>query len=187
MKQFPEKYITANNKTYLIRSFNENDKDNYIKTYQKTSDLETIYNNSDFCRYFLANVPDENELIFSITERSTDAYCGFCNLRNIHPLNPEVGIRLMPEYQRIGIGTQVLPVVMRFFKNNHPSAEFTARAYNDNIGSRRLLKKLGASEIGTEMSEYEQCLRSLQKLSGLPPEIQAENSRFIVIYKFNNN
>ena len=35
MKQFSEKYITANNKTYLIRSFNENDKDNYIKHTKK--------------------------------------------------------------------------------------------------------------------------------------------------------
>ena len=184
MKPFSEKSITANNKTYIIRGFNENDKENFIKVYQKTSVSNMIYSNPDFCRYFLANTPDENELIFSIIEKSSGAYCGFCNLRNTNTIRPEIGIRLMPEYQRKGIGTQVLPLIIHFFKNSFPSAEIIARSYNDNIGSIRLLKKLGAAEIGTELGEYEKFLCSFQNLGPIPPEFQTKDDRFIVIYGF---
>ncbi|MCD8369282.1 MAG: GNAT family N-acetyltransferase [Clostridiales bacterium] len=97
--------IFTENEDYILRFLQESDKDQYMETLIQNSEYPNMYKMDGFAEYTWQNTPEENELIFSIIGKKTDAYCGFCNLRNIDTDTPEIGISLLKEHQGNGIGS----------------------------------------------------------------------------------
>lgn len=180
----------AENEMYLLRLISDLDKENYIITCRRTSGIPSAYLLPKFGQNMYDNASSENEINFSIVEKTTGSYCGYCNFRSLNEDKPEIGISLLPEYQRKGIGYQALSMIMRLAADRIGVHEFIARVYNDNTGSRRLMEKLGAIETGRELSELAETMQNIRKTQGdefiekasKKYGFSLEDERYIIVY-----
>lgn len=87
-------------------------------------------------------------LTCSILKKETGAFCGFCQLQWIFSATPELGIDLLPEYQKQGIAMEVLPPFLSRAKKLLPISHFYAKIQKQNRPSQRLAEKIGGICIG---------------------------------------
>lgn len=87
-------------------------------------------------------------LTCSILKKETGTFCGFCQLQWIFSAAPELGIDLLPEYQKQGIATEVLPPFLSRAKKLLPNSCFHAKIQKQNHPSQRLAEKIGGICIG---------------------------------------
>ena len=92
---------------------------------------------------------EEEHLTCTILKKEDNAFCGFCQLQWIASPTPEIGIALLPAYQKQGIALEVLPLFMQQAKKILPISYFTAKIKQDNLPSQQLAEKLGGICIGT--------------------------------------
>ncbi|MGN0136216.1 GNAT family N-acetyltransferase [Anaerotignum sp.] len=90
----------------------------------------------------------EEHLTCSILERDTQAFCGFCQLQWVFSPAPELGIDLLPLYQKHGVATEVLPVFLSRAKKILPIDHFYSKIKKNNLPSQRLAEKIGGICIG---------------------------------------
>ncbi|MCD8082333.1 MAG: GNAT family N-acetyltransferase [Clostridiales bacterium] len=138
-----------------------------METLIQNSEYPNMYKMDGFAEYTWQNTSEENELIFCIIEKVTDAYCGFCNLRNFDTNTPEIGISLLKEHQCKGIGRQALTMMMDTYSATHEVAYYVARIRIHNTHSRHLVEKMGAVQYREEDSEFKQ---AVDKLMSNPDE-----------------
>lgn len=82
-------------------------------------------------------------------QKTDNVFCGFCQLQWIFSPTPEIGIALLPAFQKQGIALEVLPIFMAQAKKILPISHFTAKIKQDNLPSQYLAEKLGGICIGT--------------------------------------
>ena len=88
----------------------------------------------------------EEHLTCSIFERKTQAFCGFCQLQWLDAPAPELGVDLLPAYQKQGVATAVLPAFLTRAKALLGKDFFYSKIKKGNIPSQKLAKT--ASSVG---------------------------------------
>ena len=91
-----------------------------------------------------------DHLTCSILERATGAFCGFCQLQWVFSDTPELGIDLLPEYQKKGVALEVLPPFLTQAKKQLHNEYFYSKIKKNNIPSQKLAEKIGGICIGTK-------------------------------------
>lgn len=91
---------------------------------------------------------EEDHLTCSILQKDTQTFCGFCQLQWIFTSTPELGIDLLPQYQKQGIAKEVLPALLFQAKKLLPIAYFYSKIKKNNPPSQRLAEKIGGVCIG---------------------------------------
>ncbi|MGM9917201.1 GNAT family N-acetyltransferase [Anaerotignum sp.] len=91
---------------------------------------------------------EEEHLTCSILQRDTQAFCGFCQFQWIFTDAPELGIDLLPDYQKQGVAAEVLPAFLSQAKKLFPIDHFYSKIKKNNIPSQRLAEKIGGICIG---------------------------------------
>ena len=86
----------------------------------------------------------------SIFEKETHRFCGFCQLQWIFSPTPELGIDLLPLYQKQGVAKEVLPAFLSHASKLLPIDHFYSKIKKNNIPSQRLAEKIGGVCIGTK-------------------------------------
>ncbi len=157
--------IFAENEKYILRFLQESDKENYMRTEMENSTIPKAYDLEGYADFSWSCVPEENSLVFCIIEKETGAYCGYCNLQDIHKSTPKIGINIAKESQGKGIAVQVLPLMMHTYAAGNSVEHFVAKVRSDNTHSRHLMEKLGAVQTGQEDSEFKQAMDALKKSS----------------------
>lgn len=92
---------------------------------------------------------EDTHLTCTLIQKADHAFCGFCQLQWIFSPTPEIGIALLPSFQKQGIALEVLPIFMQQAKKILPISYFTAKVKQDNLPSQRLAEKLGGTLAGT--------------------------------------
>ncbi len=91
----------------------------------------------------------ENDyLICSILTKDTNTFCGFCQLQWLDSSNPEMGINLLPAFQKQGVALEVLPAFLSQTKKLLPIDYFYSKVDWNNLPSQKLAEKLGGVCIG---------------------------------------
>ncbi|MGN1230415.1 MAG: GNAT family N-acetyltransferase [Anaerotignum sp.] len=133
---------------YLLRPISPEDKSDY----QQLAKAETPA--------FLQNPPSsasalawedllaEEHLTCSIFEKENHGFCGFCQLQWIFSSAPELGIDLLPSFQKQGVAAEVLPAFLAQAGKLLPIDHFYAKVKKNNIPSQRLAEKIGGVCIG---------------------------------------
>lgn len=92
----------------------------------------------------------EDHLTCSILQKSTEAFCGFCQLQRIFSNIPELGIDLLPEYHKKGVAAEVLSPFLTQAKKLLKNDYFYSKIQKTNIPSQKLAEKIGGVCIGTK-------------------------------------
>lgn len=146
---FDSDRIFTQTKHYLLRRISPDEQ----LFYQKLAQAET----PDFLKDTdTISAPDwddllsETHLTCSILETKTGAFCGFCQLQWIFSPTPELGIDLLPAYQKQGVAAEVLPAFLSHAKEQLPISYFYAKIKENNLPSLRLAEKIGGICVGTK-------------------------------------
>lgn len=92
----------------------------------------------------------EDHLTCSILQKDTGAFCGFCQLQWVFSDTPELGIDLLPAYQKSGISVEVLPPFLSHAKKLLHCNHFYSKIKKNNIPSQKLAEKIGGICIGAK-------------------------------------
>lgn len=92
----------------------------------------------------------EDHLTCSILQKDTGIFCGFCQLQWVFSDTPELGIDLLPAYQKSGVAAEVLPPFLKEAKNLLHNQYFYSKIKKNNIPSRKLAEKIGGICVGTK-------------------------------------
>ena len=95
---------------YILRRIQPEDLPYYEKLAQKEA-LSLLQNSSfsDISALAWDDLLSEDHLTCSILQKNTSGFCGFCQLQWLFSSAPELGIDLLPTYQKQGIAAEVLP------------------------------------------------------------------------------
>ena len=89
-------------------------------------------------------------LTCSILRREPHAFCGFCQLQWVFSPTPELGIDLLPPFQRQGIAMEILPPFLLQAKKLLAVPYFYAKVKKNNLPAQRLAERLGGVCVGTK-------------------------------------
>ena len=90
----------------------------------------------------------EDHLTCSILKKPFGVFCGFCQLQWVLSSTPELGIDLLPEYQKKGIAMEILPAFLSQAKKLLPIDYFYSKIKKNNLPSQHLAEKIGGVCIG---------------------------------------
>lgn len=143
---FDENSIFAETEHYLLRRILPQDRQSYEQLALHT--LPDFLNlPQDAQERTVAHVWDtlqeDTHLTCTLIQKTDNAFCGFCQLQWIFSSTPEIGIALLPNFQKRGIALEILPVFMQQAKKILPISYFTAKIKRDNLPSQHLAEKLG--------------------------------------------
>lgn len=93
---------------------------------------------------------EEDHLTCSILQKETGVFCGFCQLQWIFTPTPELGIDLLPKYQKQGLAAEVLPAFLSQAKKLLPIEFFYSKIKKNNLPSQHLAEKIGGVCVGTK-------------------------------------
>ena len=110
----------------------------YLTSRHHMMHCETFLKNYVSCQYAYFDIG-----FYGIIDKKNDSFIGFAGFNTPEDYFAEIGYVLKKEYQRQGIGTEVLPVVLAYFRTLYPSLPVRAAMKKDNIASRKLAEKVG--------------------------------------------
>ncbi len=166
MTFFDENGIFTETEHYLIRKILPKDRPYYEKLALHTLPdfLELPQDAQERAVFHVWDTLQEEEhLTCTILTKADNAFCGFCQLQWIASPVPEIGIALLPAFQKQGIALEVLPAFMRQAKKILPISHFTAKIKQNNLPSQQLAEKIGGICISTNAPFPKD----------LPPELRA--------------
>lgn len=143
--------VYAQDEQYLLRAIKETDKEDYLRYYRANPIWKQYFDNPkldpseglwrDFIHPGIINTV--------IIRKKDGAYCGFCGLQEfLKSETPELSVEIMEEFQHQGIGTTVVPMLMKHYAEKTGTHEFLAKVSPDNLPSQGLMRKLGATPSG---------------------------------------
>ncbi|MCD8238676.1 MAG: GNAT family N-acetyltransferase [Clostridiales bacterium] len=181
--------IFAEDNLYLLKPIGDEDRDNYMKTVIANADMPKIHCIPGYNDILWSKTPDKGERIFCIFEKTDYNYCGFCNIRRTDTSEPEIGISLLSDFWSRGIGSRVLPLMMKEYISEKNADYFIAKVYSNNYRCLRLMEKIGAVQTGTEKSEYKRIKEAIYislKKAGIENSRKKEtedDGRYICVLK----
>ena len=101
----------------------------------------------------------------------------------------EIGCDVHSDFQNKGIGQKAAKTVIDYLKNQFPDFDLYFRAYNDNLRSLHIIKKLGGVFVENEPSDVEKAKPVLLEFlttngMDIPEGFDEPDEQFIEVYKF---
>jgi RimJ/RimL family protein N-acetyltransferase len=90
----------------------------------------------------------ENTANYSIFDKTSGEYVGYCGIKNLTQDNWEIAIGLLKKFQGKGYGYNALVLMFNALKNLTGTRVYRSRVDSDNYASQGLMKKLGARPNG---------------------------------------
>jgi ribosomal-protein-alanine N-acetyltransferase len=160
MSQFP----ILETKRFVLRQIKQDDAKEIFQYFSK-DEVTKFYDLESF-----TNIEQAEELIhkwnqrfennqgirWGITLRSEGSVIGTCGFHGWAKNHCKIGIgyELTPEYWQQGIMTEVIPKIIEFGFNNLGLNRIEAFVEPENIGSRKVLEKVGFREEGVLKEHY---------------------------------
>lgn len=156
----------AENERFILRKLQEADKDNYMKLKLEVSSIAKAYEDESFYEFTWKSALEDKDLYLSLFENRTGIYLGNLMLKNLSSDKQEIGIDIVREHRRKGIGYAAVRLLMSHAKEVSGADSFEVRIYSDNIASTKLFEKLGAVKAGREDSEFISVMKEWEKIEG---------------------
>lgn len=161
-----ENGMYAENACFVLRRLQETDKDNYMKLTLDYSSIAKAYEDESFYELTWEQALKSKDLYLSLFDKHTGTYLGNLMLKNLSDEKQEIGIDIVREHRRKGIGYAAVKLLMSRAKEVSGTDIFEVRIYSDNIPSTKLFKKLGAVKVDCEDSEFISIMKIWEKSEG---------------------
>jgi RimJ/RimL family protein N-acetyltransferase len=91
---------------------------------------------------------EDNTANFSILDKKSRQYIGYCGIKDLSSDRWEIAIELLEKFRRKGYGYNALIVMLDALSNLTGEAVYRIRVDVDNYASQGLMKKIGARPNG---------------------------------------
>lgn len=156
--------VLGENDKVVLRAISDQDYDHYIEISKEGSFMEKMYSNEDFCQEVWGDFKDINAAYYSVFDKETDEFVGYCAIKNLKKEKWELAIELLKKYRNQGYGYQALKIMLDRLSALTGEKTFRSRVDPENYASQALMEKLGARPAGlSEMLLHGETLEAFQK------------------------
>lgn len=138
----------------LIRKLSEEDYPIYKEVTYAHFSYKKVFTEK-FMQTIWKEVNAANGFPCAIIEKGTGETCGFCQLKNVDTLTPEVGIDMRDDYMGRGYAQEAVRLLFDYASKHFKVDYFIWKADRANVVSRHIAEKLGG-ELISEESTMEQ-------------------------------
>lgn len=148
----------------VLRAISDEDYEDYIEVSYECSIMRSAFKEDAFKKDLWESFLADTAANFSIFDKATGEYVGYCGIKNINVENWELVIELLKKYRHQGYGYHALVVMLNALMQRTGKTAYRSRVDSDNYASQNLMKKLGARPNGiSEMFIHGEDLRKLQE------------------------
>lgn len=157
------KFLAENDRVGL-RAVSDEDYENYIEVSYECAIMRSAFKEDAFKKDLWESFLSDTAANFSIFDKATGEYVGYCGIKNINVENWELVIELLKKYRHRGYGYHALVVMLNALTELTGKTTYRSRVDSDNYASQNLMKKLGAKPNGiSEMFIHGEDLRKFQE------------------------
>ena len=156
--------LLAENDMVILRTISDEDYEDYMKVSYECAIMKSAFKEDAFKKDLWESFLFDTAANFSIFDKVTGEYVGYCGIKNLSAENWELVIELLKKYRHRGYGYHALVVMLNALTELTGKTTYRSRVDSDNYVSQNLMKKLGAKPNGiSEMFIYGEDLRKFQE------------------------
>lgn len=156
--------LLAENDKVILKAVSDKDYENYMEVSYECSIMRSAFREYAFKKDLWESFLSDTAANFSIFDKVTGEYAGYCGIKNINVENWELVIELLKKYRHRGYGYYALVVMLNALTKLTGKTTYRSRVDSDNYASQNLMKKLGAQPNGiSEMFIHGEDLRKFQE------------------------
>jgi RimJ/RimL family protein N-acetyltransferase len=145
----PEKSCVLNENDIIeLRAVSEQDFGNFMAVSYENSAMKSAFKDDVFKMDMWETHIAENTANYSIFDKTSGEYVGYCGIKNLKQDNWEIAIELLKKFQGKGYGYNALVLMFYALENLTGARVYRSRVDSDNYASQGLMKKLGARPNG---------------------------------------
>ena len=99
---------------------------------------------------YWSDVMSDGSLFCTIVDGTSHERAGFCCIEDLADEDPEMGVRLLPEWRGRGVGTEAVRALMHGVERVAGLQAFVAKIDSRNVASQRLFSGLGFVPVGVD-------------------------------------
>jgi len=165
-----------------LRKLKPEDRADFFRVLKQVSPVPEIFNLDGFEDLLWKETISSNTEMTLAIEKKGSAYVGECMVKNPEPGILELGVDVGTEYQKRGIGTRAMRLLITGIRQRCPGCRLIARIYSDNVKSIHIIRKLGGMKIAEEPGEHKEAAavaaaagrQSKPSSPGLPGSVHIE-------------
>lgn len=157
------KFLAENNRV-VLRAVSYEGYEDYMEISYECAIMRSAFKEDAFKKDLWESFLSDTAANFSIYDKVTVEYVGYCGIKNINVENWELVIELLKKYRHRGYGYHALVVMLNALTELTGKTTYRSRVDSDNYVSQNLMKKLGAKPNGiSEMFIHGEDLRKFQE------------------------
>ena len=156
--------LLAENDMVTLRAISDEDYEDYMKISYECAIMKSAFKEDAFKKDLWESFLSDTAANFSIFDKVTGEYVGYCGIKNLSTENWELVIELLKKYRHRRYGYHALVVMLNALTELAGKTAYRSRVDSDNYASRNLMKKLGAKPNGiSEIFIHGEDLRKFQE------------------------
>lgn len=156
--------ILAENEKVKLKAVADEDYSNYMAISYECSVMRNAFKEEKFKEDLWESFLEDTAANYSIFDKITGEYVGYCGIKNLRAENWELVIELFEKYRHQGYGYHALVAMLNALTELTGKEVYRSRVDSDNYASQNLMRKLGAEPNGiSEMFIYEEDLQKFQE------------------------
>lgn len=156
-------FLAENDKVILI-AISDKDYENYMEVSYECAIMRNAFKEDAFRKDLWESFLSDTAANFSIFDKVSGEYVGYCGIKNINVENWELVIELLKKYRHQGYGYHALVAMLNAVTALTGKTTYRSRVDPDNYVSQSLMKKLGAKPNGiSEMFIHGEDLQKFQE------------------------
>lgn len=154
----------AENEKVVLRAVSNKDYEDYIKVSYECAIMRSAFKENSFKKDLWESFLSDAAANYSIFDKATEKYVGYCGIKNINVENWELVIELLKVYRYQGYGYHALVAMLNALTALTGKTIYRSRVDSDNYASQSLMRKIGAKPNGiSEMLIHGEALHKFQE------------------------
>lgn len=156
--------ILGENDKVILKKVSDKDYDNYMAVSYECSIMKSFFKDAAFKKDLWESFLEDTAANYSIFDKMTGEYVGYCGIKNLKAENWELAIELLEKYRNQGYGYHALVAMLNALTALTGKAVYRSRVDSDNYASQNLMRKIGAKPNGiSEMFFHGEDLKKFQE------------------------
>lgn len=156
--------ILAEDEKVILKAVSDEDYSDYMKVSYECAVMKSAFKEEAFKKDLWDSFLEDTAANYSIFNKVTGEYVGYCGIKNLNAENWELAIELLGKYRQQGYGYHALVVMLNALTALTGRSIYRSRVDSDNYASQSLMKKLGAKPNGiSEMFIHGEELQKFQE------------------------
>ncbi|MCM1498511.1 MAG: GNAT family N-acetyltransferase [Clostridium sp.] len=156
--------ILAEDEKVILKAISDEDYSDYMKVSYECSVMKRAFKEDTFKKDLWESFLEDTTANYSIFDKVTGEYAGYCGIKNLKAENWELAMELLGKYRHQGYGYHALVAMLNALTALTGRNIYRSRVDSDNYASQNLMKKLGAKPNGiSEMFIHGEELQKFQE------------------------